>query len=70
MRVPVTGAAGNIGSVVAEQLVEQDHSVLCTDTSSQRIREELGWQPRYPDLQSMVETGWAWRLAYPKGYGG
>jgi UDP-glucose 4-epimerase len=36
--------------------------------SSQRIREELGWIPRYPDLQSMVETAWAWRLAHPKGY--
>jgi UDP-glucose 4-epimerase len=36
--------------------------------SSQRIREELGWQPCYPDLQTMVETAWAWRREHPMGY--
>jgi UDP-glucose 4-epimerase len=36
--------------------------------SSNRIREELGWQPRYPDLASMIETAWRWRLEHPKGY--
>ena len=37
--------------------------------SDRRIREELGWQPRYPDLPEMVETAWKWRLAHPNGYG-
>lgn len=36
--------------------------------SSDRIREELGWQPRYPDLESMVATAWAWRQKHPCGY--
>jgi UDP-glucose 4-epimerase len=34
----------------------------------ERIRTELGWQPRYPDLRSMIETAWAWRLEHPNGY--
>ena len=36
--------------------------------SAGRIREELGWVPEYPDLQSMVETAWAWRVRHPEGY--
>jgi UDP-glucose 4-epimerase len=36
--------------------------------SSERIRAELGWVPRYPELTTMVETAWAWRQKYPRGY--
>jgi UDP-glucose 4-epimerase len=36
--------------------------------SSDRIRAELGWTPRYPDLHSMVESAWAWRKRHPRGY--
>ena len=37
--------------------------------SSEKIRSELGWTPRYPDLASIVRSAWAWRKAHPKGYG-
>jgi UDP-glucose 4-epimerase len=36
--------------------------------SADRIRQDLGWQPRYPDLLSMVESAWTWRMAHPNGY--
>jgi UDP-glucose 4-epimerase len=36
--------------------------------SSDRIRRDLGWEPRYPDLTTMVETGWRWRQRHPRGY--
>jgi UDP-glucose 4-epimerase len=36
--------------------------------SSARIREELGWQPRHPELTDMVETAWNWRQRHPQGY--
>lgn len=36
--------------------------------SSKAIREELGWSPRYPDLESIVASAWAWRSAHPEGY--
>ena len=38
--------------------------------SSERIRSELGWTPRYPELATMVETAWRWRQKHPKGYAG
>ena len=36
--------------------------------SSQRIRAELGWEPQYPDLRTIVETAWRWHQAHPNGY--
>jgi UDP-glucose 4-epimerase len=36
--------------------------------SAQRIRDEFGWEPQYPDLTAMVETAWQWRQQHPHGY--
>ncbi len=38
--------------------------------SSERIRQELGWQPRYPDLRTIVATAWEWHRRHPNGYEG
>ena len=44
-----------------------DPATLIAD--SRRIREELGWVPRYPDLHSIVRTAWDWHGKHPRGYG-
>ena len=36
--------------------------------SSARIRQELGWKPRYEDVDTIVRTAWAWRKERPSGY--
>ncbi len=36
--------------------------------SSQRAAAELGWQPLYGDLETIVAHAWAWHEANPKGY--
>jgi UDP-glucose-4-epimerase GalE len=36
--------------------------------SSDRIRAELGWTPRYEEIDVIVETAWRWREAHPSGY--
>jgi len=36
--------------------------------SSQKIRHELGWIPRYPDLETIVKTAYDWHRKHPKGY--
>ena len=36
--------------------------------SSARIRDELGWRPRFADLDAIVETAWRWHHAHPGGY--
>jgi len=36
--------------------------------SSEKIRRELGWQPQYPDLRTIVEHAWQWHRTHPNGY--
>jgi UDP-glucose 4-epimerase len=36
--------------------------------SSEKIRDELGWNPRYPDLENIIETAWKWHRGHPNGY--
>jgi UDP-glucose 4-epimerase len=45
---------------------EGDPAVLFA--SSDRIRRELGWAPKYEDVNTIVETAWRWREAHPQGY--
>jgi UDP-glucose 4-epimerase len=35
---------------------------------SDRIRRELGWAPRFPELRAIIESAWAWHRAHPRGY--
>jgi UDP-glucose 4-epimerase len=43
-----------------------DPDTLVADPA--KSRRLLGWTPRFPDLESMVDTAWAWRKAHPEGY--
>ena len=45
---------------------EGDPAVLFA--SSDRIRRDLGWKPRYEDVDTIVRTAWAWRKDRPSGY--
>ena len=38
--------------------------------SSKKIRESLGWQRKYPDLNTIVEHAWNWHVSHPQGYAG
>jgi UDP-glucose 4-epimerase len=37
--------------------------------SSEKIRNELKWIPKYPGLESIVQSAWEWHQQHPKGYG-
>ena len=37
--------------------------------SSEKIKQELGWRPKYADLESIVRSAWQWRQAHRDGYG-
>jgi UDP-glucose 4-epimerase len=36
--------------------------------SSDRIKHDLGWRPRYEEIDTIVETAWRWRESHPHGY--
>ena len=35
---------------------------------SQRIRDELGWKPQFPNLRDIIESAWRWHEQHPDGY--
>lgn len=36
--------------------------------SSQKAVDELGWEPKFNSLETIIETAWNWHLSHPKGY--
>ncbi len=36
--------------------------------SSAKIKKELGWTRRYPDLDQIIEHAWSWHRTHPTGY--
>ena len=36
--------------------------------SSAKIRRELGWSPKYPQLEAIVESAWRWHQSHPRGF--
>jgi len=43
-----------------------DSAVLVA--SSEKIRAELGWTPRFPALTDIIVSAWRWHQAHPHGY--
>jgi UDP-glucose 4-epimerase len=37
--------------------------------SAERIRQDLGWVPRHPDLDAIVRDAWQWHSTHPHGFG-
>jgi len=36
--------------------------------SSETLSRDLGWKPRFPDLESIVRSAWEWHRRHPEGY--
>lgn len=43
-----------------------DPGILVAKT--ERIQKEMGWQPRYSDLETILATAWRWHSGHPQGY--
>lgn len=37
--------------------------------SSEKATKALGWRPRFPKLETIIETAWKWHKNHPNGYG-
>jgi len=58
-----------VGSGISYEVVGRrpgDPAVLIADPK--RIRNELGWAPRYTDIHDIVATAWRWHSTHPGGY--
>ena len=38
--------------------------------SSDRAKSELGWKPKYPELEPIIDSAWRWIGSHPRGYAG
>ncbi len=36
--------------------------------SSDKIKRELGWEPKFQSLDAIVESAWKWHQKFPRGY--
>jgi UDP-glucose 4-epimerase len=57
------------------------HAIPCDDAprrngdpavlvaSSQKIKNELGWQPKFTNLEDIIRSAWIWHKKYPDGFG-
>lgn len=36
--------------------------------SSDKAKAVLGWQPKYTNVESIIETAWKWHVSHPNGY--
>jgi len=37
--------------------------------SARRAKSELGWKPKFPQLEPIIESAWSWMKRHPEGYG-
>ncbi len=35
---------------------------------SDKIKSELGWKPKYTDVEAIIQTAWDWHSRHPEGY--
>jgi len=57
------------GREIATRVVPRragDPAVLIA--SSEKIKRELGWSPKFQDLKLIIQTAWDWLQAHPDGY--
>jgi UDP-glucose 4-epimerase len=58
-----------VGQPIPHEVVERragDPATLIA--TPEKVARELGWTPRHPDIESIVETAWRWHGTYPDGY--
>ncbi len=36
--------------------------------ASEKIKRELGWQPKFQSLDAIIESAWKWHQKFPRGY--
>jgi UDP-glucose 4-epimerase len=63
----VEQATGRKIKVVESPRRPGDPPALYADSS--KAQRELGWKPKFPDIDSIVATAWKWHAAHPEGYG-
>jgi len=35
---------------------------------AEKVKKELGWQPKYSDLETIIKSAWEWHKSHPQGF--
>lgn len=62
----VKKVSGRDFKVVLGPRRQGDPAVLTADAT--KAKKELGWEPQFAKLDTIVETAWKWHSAHPDGY--
>jgi UDP-glucose 4-epimerase len=74
------GAGYSVREVIETARKVTDHPLPAIDSprragdasrlvaSADKIRRELGWQPKFPDLEQIIASAWKWHSSHPHGY--
>ena len=62
----VCRVTGRAIPVVESPRRQGDPAVLIA--SSEKIRRELNWKPKFPDLDEILDSAWLWHKNHPDGY--
>lgn len=62
----VENATGRKIKVIEAPRRPGDPPALYADSS--KAQGELGWKPKFPDIESIVATAWKWHESHPNGY--
>ena len=57
------------GKPIAEEIADRrpgDPAVLVA--SSEKIKKELNWSPKYISLEAIIDSAWKWHSTHPHGY--
>ena len=54
--------------LAVEELPRRPGDATASVAGARRIREELGWQPQYADLRTILDSAWRWFAAHLGGY--
>ncbi len=58
--------SGKAIKVIEEPRRPGDPPRLIAD--ARKVIDELGWRPKFPKLEDIVSTAWAWHVKHPQGY--
>ncbi len=54
--------------IPAEVAVRRPGDPATLIAGSDKIRRDLGWQPKYANLRDIIQSAWDWHLSHPDGY--
>ncbi len=71
VREVINTASAVVGNVIpVKEMPRRPGDSARLVASSQKIRRELGWQPKHDNMRDIIGSAWEWHKSHPRGYEG